>query len=119
VDRVSARFDRATRDFGTFIGNRMRDTDERQNRLVELQASLEELARGGEQRKKTMVALQISVEKYTRRLVVLTIVLAVSGPRRSGQLSGLLRADVLVRWRRGFGTGGPSDDRAILAQCWF
>jgi hypothetical protein len=78
-DRVIAQFDKATREFGTFIGTRMRETDERQERLVELQASLEEMARAGEQRERTMIALQVCVEKYTRRLVVLTVVLAVLG----------------------------------------
>jgi hypothetical protein len=78
-DRVIAQFDKATREFGTFIGTRMRETDERQERLVELQASPEEMARAGEQRERTMIALQVCVEKYTRRLVVLTVVLAVLG----------------------------------------
>ncbi len=78
-DRVSARFGTATGEFGTFIGTRMRDTDERQQRLVELQASLEELTRAGEQRERRMVALQESVERYTRVLVILTVVLAALG----------------------------------------
>jgi hypothetical protein len=78
-DRVIARFDKVTGEFGTFIGTRMRETDERHQRMVELQASLEEITRAGEQRERTMIALQVSVEKYTRRLVVLTVVLAVLG----------------------------------------
>jgi hypothetical protein len=78
-DRAIARFDKLSSQFGTFIGTWMRESAERQRRLVELQANLEAIARSGEERERTMVALQISVEKYTRRLVVLTIVVAVLG----------------------------------------
>lgn len=78
-DRAITRFDKLSSQFGTFIGTWMRESAERQRRLVELEANLEAIARSGEEREQTMVALQVSVEKYTRGLVVLTIVLAVLG----------------------------------------
>jgi hypothetical protein len=78
-DRAIARFDKLSSQFGTFLGTWMRESAERQRRLVELEANLEAIARSGEEREQTMVALQVSVEKYTRGLVVLTIVLAVIG----------------------------------------
>jgi hypothetical protein len=58
TDRVIRRFDQASSDFGTFLGRRMKEGDERQGQLLDLQRSIEAL---------------------TRWLVVLTIVLGVIG----------------------------------------
>jgi hypothetical protein len=55
------------------------ESDDRQRRFVDLQASLEQLARDGEEREKTLIDLQLSVTRYTRWPVALTIVLAVLG----------------------------------------
>ena len=52
------RFSQATDTLGTLLGTRMRETDERQQQLLDL---------------------QVSVEKLTRWLVALTIVVALGG----------------------------------------
>jgi hypothetical protein len=58
TDKAVADFRQVTSEFGTFLGTRMRDSDERDRRLLDL---------------------QVSVERLTSRLVVLTLVLGAVG----------------------------------------
>jgi hypothetical protein len=61
------------------LANRMVATDARQQQLVDLQSSLERLAHESSSREETLVALQQSVTRYTRWLLVLTVAVALIG----------------------------------------
>jgi predicted nucleic acid-binding Zn-ribbon protein len=56
-----------------------KDSSSREQQLVDLQSSLERLAHDSSGREETLVALQQSVTRYTKWLLVLTIVVAVIG----------------------------------------
>jgi len=58
MDRAVKEFSKASSQLGTFLGDRMRERDERDRRLLDL---------------------QVSVERLTRWLVVLTVVLGLLG----------------------------------------
>lgn len=66
-------------ELGESLAKRMIATDERQQQLVDLQASLERLAQSSSDREETLVALQLSVTRYTKWLLVLSIVVALIG----------------------------------------
>lgn len=55
-----------------------RESSDREAQLVTLQASLESLASDSSGREATLVALQQSVTRYTRWLLVLTVVVALT-----------------------------------------
>ena len=65
--------------FGTLLGQRMRQSDQRAEQELALQQSIEQLTREGEARAQREFALQQSIERLTRRLVALTYVLGIIG----------------------------------------
>lgn len=77
--RIYAKFGEQTAEFGTFIGNRMRQSDERSSQLLDLQASLERYASAANERDEDLLRLSSSVERLTRWLVRLTILLGAIG----------------------------------------
>lgn len=65
-DRMWAKARDSTNELAEALGERMRYTDQRSNRLVDLQASLEWLARDADERNRHLVGLTVSVEQLTR-----------------------------------------------------
>jgi hypothetical protein len=78
-DRIFAEFGTRTAELGTFLGTRMRQSNERSQQLLDLQASLERYASAADARDQDLLRLSGSVERLTRRLVVLTVVLGAIG----------------------------------------
>lgn len=78
-DRILAEFDMRMDELGTFLGTRMRQSDERSQQLLELQTSLEHYASAADARDHDLLRLSRNVERLTRWLVRLTIVLGVIG----------------------------------------
>jgi len=61
------------------LAKRMVETDARQQELVDLQGSLERLAHESSGREEILVALQQSLTRYTKWLLVLTVAVALIG----------------------------------------
>lgn len=99
-DRAWDRFGELLEQFGTFIGTRMRESDERDLQVLDLQGSMERFAQSADKRDKWFIELQpqfleiqqnmqqLAQESGRRddrlvqlntRLVVLTIVIAIVG----------------------------------------
>jgi hypothetical protein len=78
-DRIYAEFGERMAELGTFLGTRMRQGDERSQQLLDLQASLERYAGAADVRDQDLLRLSSTVERLTRWLVALTVVLGVIG----------------------------------------
>src|SRR5205823_1360856 len=79
TDRILAEFGVRVDELGTFLGTRMRQSDERSQQLLKLQTSLERYATAEDARNHDLLRLSGNVERLTRWLVRLTIVLGVIG----------------------------------------
>ena len=66
-------------ELGKSLAKWMIATDERQQQLVDLQGSVERLAQSSSGREETLAPLQVSVTRYTKWLLSLTIVVALIG----------------------------------------
>jgi len=92
-DRTWARFGEITEEFGTLVGTRMRETEERSKELLALQGSTERFAAAADKRddwfaetqerfleiQGNMERLAIGSDRRDRRLLQLTVVIAVIG----------------------------------------
>jgi hypothetical protein len=78
-DRAFVELDRSLRELGEALGERMRYTDRRSEQLLDLQASLEHYASAADERDQHLLGLTASVERLSRRLVLLTVLLGLIG----------------------------------------
>jgi hypothetical protein len=78
-DRQWAEAGKSLNDLGEILAKRMVESDERQKQLLDLQASLERLAQDSTARETRLVALQEDVQRYTKWLLRLTVIVAAIG----------------------------------------
>src|ERR1019366_1705562 len=78
-DRQWAEAGKSLNDLGEILAKRMGESDERQKQLLDLQASLERLAQDSTARETRLVALQEDVQRYTKWLLRLTVIVAAIG----------------------------------------